>query len=319
MSVKIYFEDFKPNGNTINTIIPKEFGTGKMNQFSLNDGILFHRFDMTPKVDLLIENEFESEPIISMAYFVEGGIYYKNYEFKFEKYLKKDTLNVSFLNYENGSSIYKKDVPIKASHIVLQKGFIERYLLDFIDNETIDMLIKKDTKKTFFKNIANSVFDINTSTVLKELHHTPYTGNLEKLFITTKVYELIFNSFDLISKNTQEYISDQDMYYLNTTKDFIIKNLDKDLSLKQLAKISRSNENKLQKNFKSYFGQTVFDFILDHKMQKAKKLLLSSDYNINEISKEVGYKHQSNFSIAFTKRYGINPKEVLKSRKYYHF
>ena len=52
-------------------------------------------------------------------------------------------------------------------------------------------------------------------------------------------------------------------------------------------------------------------------MHKARDLLKNSDYNINEISNIVGYKYQGNFSLAFVKKFGIRPKDMLKSRSYH--
>jgi len=53
-------------------------------------------------------------------------------------------------------------------------------------------------------------------------------------------------------------------------------------------------------------------------MQKAKILLKESEYNINEIALLVGYSYAQNFSNAFLKRFGIRPKEIMKTRKYYY-
>ncbi len=53
-------------------------------------------------------------------------------------------------------------------------------------------------------------------------------------------------------------------------------------------------------------------------MIEAKRLLELSEYNINEIALKVGYRHSCNFTTAFLKRFGVRPKDVMKSRKYYY-
>ena len=53
-------------------------------------------------------------------------------------------------------------------------------------------------------------------------------------------------------------------------------------------------------------------------MQKAKELLSTGDYNIAEVSNIVGYKHQQSFTVAFTKYFKVNPKELVKSKTFYY-
>ncbi|MCH9812652.1 MAG: hypothetical protein K0U47_01775 [Epsilonproteobacteria bacterium] len=46
-------------------------------------------------------------------------------------------------------------------------------------------------------------------------------------------------------------------------------------------------------------------------------MLQDSYLNVNEISQQIGYKYTQNFSNAFYKRFGVRPKELMKSRNNY--
>lgn len=109
----------------------------------------------------------------------------------------------------------------------------------------------------------------------------------------------------------------KEIEYLDCVKNFILEHLEEDLSIKQLAKVGKTNENKLQQNFKKVFGVTVFGFILDKRMEKAKELLEIGEHSISQVAHFVGYRHQSNFTNAFFKKYGVLPKNVLKRQNYY--
>jgi AraC-like DNA-binding protein len=49
-------------------------------------------------------------------------------------------------------------------------------------------------------------------------------------------------------------------------------------------------------------------------MRHAYRLLESKQLPINAVAETVGYRHASNFSLAFNKYFGISPKQVARKR-----
>jgi len=317
LSFKLDVNKLQPDGETLTLNMPKNLAQGQIEQFWIDDEILLHKLNFTPKVNLLTENYFESESLLSITSFLSGELEYFNKEFNIRKYFKTNKINISMLNYDNCCNFYKKEVPIKAFNLVLTSKFIDNNI-DFFKNQKIIDTLKNGINKPYFNSLANNFIDIEILDLLKSIDHMAFDKDLKKLYIQSKVYEIIYQSLNFLNNLDNEYISQDDIYYLNIVKNYIVENIDTEFNLKQLAKTARTNENKLQKSFKIYFNKTVFDYILDCRMEKAKKLLETSDYNIGEVSKKVGYKYQSNFSIAFSKKFGILPKDLIKSRKYYY-
>jgi AraC-like DNA-binding protein len=67
------------------------------------------------------------------------------------------------------------------------------------------------------------------------------------------------------------------------------------------------NEFKLKHGFKEVFKNTVFGYLSDYKLLKAKELLADSSKDIKSISDELGYSSVQHFSNAFSKKFGISP------------
>ncbi len=88
--------------------------------------------------------------------------------------------------------------------------------------------------------------------------------------------------------------------------------------MKELARIVAINDLKLKVGFHKFFNETPYSVSVEGRLQESKKLLDSSELNINEISELVGYKYASNFTQAFLKKFGVLPKDLMKSRKYYY-
>ena len=73
------------------------------------------------------------------------------------------------------------------------------------------------------------------------------------------------------------------------------------------------NTKKLKEGFKQLYGQTVFSYLLDHKMEEARRMLDSQQYNVNEVGLKLGYITSSHFIAAFKKKFGTTPKKYLMS------
>ena len=63
------------------------------------------------------------------------------------------------------------------------------------------------------------------------------------------------------------------------------------------------------------YGDTVFGFLFEYKMERARQLLSGGSLNVNEVSAKVGYSAASHFISAFKKKFGITPKQYLTSSK----
>jgi AraC family transcriptional regulator len=53
-----------------------------------------------------------------------------------------------------------------------------------------------------------------------------------------------------------------------------------------------------------------YEYFQQHRMLRAKELLLRTELAVNRIGAELGYKNMSNFILAFRKVFHINPGEL---------
>ncbi len=78
------------------------------------------------------------------------------------------------------------------------------------------------------------------------------------------------------------------------------------------------NYNQLIEGFRQMFGQTPFEYLRILRLEKARDLITSREYNVTEAALEVGYLSQSHFTKAFRSRFGITPKALQKTTKKQH-
>lgn len=88
---------------------------------------------------------------------------------------------------------------------------------------------------------------------------------------------------------------------------YIEQNFQKEIKLEELLNITNSSKSKFCKDFKTYFGCTAFEKILEYRLSYAKQLLENSGYDIKEIAYTSGFNDTSYFCSCYKKKYGKSP------------
>jgi len=173
------------------------------------------------------------------------------------------------------------------------------------------------------KNLSNKKTNFKTQTLTQEIFNSPYDSALDKLFMEAKALELIHMELNGLFFEKQKSpsiikFSNQDKEAIYHAKEILRKNLSNIPSIKELARMVAINELKLKVGFRTFFNQTPYNVSLEYRLQESKKLLQTSEMSMGEIAEYIGYKYTTSFTKAFIKRFGISPKELIKTRKYYY-
>jgi AraC-like DNA-binding protein len=157
----------------------------------------------------------------------------------------------------------------------------------------------------------------NIKLILSQLTFKQSPQSLRSIYIKGKVFELLSYYFSSASESENEscpYIANEETASkIKRAKELIIKDMNNPPSLSDLAKEIGLNIKKLKTDFKEFYGVPVFTFLLNYKMELAKKLLLENQLNVNEIASHLGYSASSHFIAAFKRKFGITPKQFAKS------
>ena len=91
--------------------------------------------------------------------------------------------------------------------------------------------------------------------------------------------------------------------------EYLNEHLDEDIPHDVLAAKYRMHPGYLSRLFKQEMGETLSEFLLRIKSERAAELLKSGQYKVGEIASMVGYSASSYFSIMFKKYTGYSPRE----------
>lgn len=99
---------------------------------------------------------------------------------------------------------------------------------------------------------------------------------------------------------------------LEMLKNYIDRNLEKDISLEMLADLFQLSESYMSRLFKLQMGLTFKAYLKQVRMEKAKELLVSGNNKISDIARKTGYSSVQYFYLVFKQYYGFTPSELLK-------
>ena len=155
------------------------------------------------------------------------------------------------------------------------------------------------------------------SIVLQQIINANINSSVKELYIKGKVYELLSLHFQKEENANGEYcpflVDEQNVLKIRKAKEIIIARMTEPPSLQALASEIGLNLKKLKEGFKQIYGDTVYSFLFDYKMEHSRKLLETNQFNVNEVGLQVGYSTASHFIAAFKKKFGTTPKKYVQS------
>ncbi|WP_129715560.1 AraC family transcriptional regulator [Pedobacter sp. SYP-B3415] len=110
----------------------------------------------------------------------------------------------------------------------------------------------------------------------------------------------------------QGNITEDDVKKLWHAKQYMEEHMQAPPTLYELSRIVGLNDYKLKKEYKAFFGNTVFGHLFDTRMEKARSMLVSGRLPVGEIAYLVGYKNPQHFTAAFKKKYACLPGSLRK-------
>ena len=154
--------------------------------------------------------------------------------------------------------------------------------------------------------------------VISQLMSNVLHPSMEKLYVKAKVYELIalyFNKNNDADLQQCPFLADEEnVRKIRMAKDIVINRMLEPPTLESLAVEIDLPLKKLKEGFREIYGDTVFGFLLNHKLELARKHLLRGELNVHDVGLRVGYSTSSHFIAAFKKKYGVTPKKYLQAQ-----
>ena len=162
-------------------------------------------------------------------------------------------------------------------------------------------------------SLTPSMFEL-AGRLIDNPHQEPVLRLLYTEGVTLQLLCAAVQAFEDESGAAGKGYSDRELRSLNTARELLMTQLAPVPTIRQVAQAAGMKETTLKKAFKAVFGETMFDFSVRCRMQQAMQLVQEGRLSVAEISKSVGYAHQTSFATAFHSHFGVAPREVRPQR-----
>lgn len=155
--------------------------------------------------------------------------------------------------------------------------------------------------------------------ILHDIITCKLSGGFRSMFLESKALSLLLCFKKCSTKSEQECTSCKflskpfEKEKIHKAKEIILCNLNNPLTILELSVQIGINQCYLKKGFKEIYGTTVYDFIQEQRMLKAKLLLHTNQFSVSQVAEQIGFASQSSFSTAFKKFTGVFPSELQQN------
>lgn len=287
----------------------KNVARGTFNETFIEDGFFVLTYKNEHSQIQILEREIDSS-FIQFHFCTKGAA---DFVFNQGNYTLNITEDTSLLLYNP-----QRDLPI---HLELQPN---SWLVSFVisikkfhglfsrDANYITFLTEENKNKKYY---TDGKINPSMAVVLNQLINFSLHDSIKPLYFKGKVYELLslyFNRNEEADIEQCPFLVDEvNVSKLKKAKEIIIANMAEPPTLQELSETIGLSLKKLKEGFKQIYGDTVYGFLFDYKMEVARQLLESGDYNVNEVGLKVGYSTSSHFIAAFKKKFGTTPKKYI--------
>lgn len=240
------------------------------------------------------------------------------YELDEKSKLEQSTKGVQCTEYP---ATIKAEQEIKIVLINLNLSFLKSHFNPVFLNSTLpkinfDPEIEKEgiiLLTDYFQNIGNSLMEIFSSSF-------PLSKDKLKEYFLFRTYDALFRIL-FISKNYNINVRNKiryssiDIDRIFRAREILISDLENPPRINDLAKKVSLNTSKLKAGFKEIYKDTIYGYLSNYRLELTYNLILNEGLNVTEAATSIGYNSLSKFSIAFKKKFGINPSYLLKMRQ----
>jgi AraC-like DNA-binding protein len=185
--------------------------------------------------------------------------------------------------------------------------FSEKKLINFLSKYTNNVKPYKEEVPYFV--IENDAY---LASFISSLSATTFQKNsYSKALLSLKFEEIMLYLLAKYGTTFEYYLHSLIAKEISPFKNTVENNIASNLKIEEIAFLCNMSLSTFKRHFMVAYHEPPGKWFQDKRLQKAKEFLQKGNLKPSEIYLAVGYNNLSNFSIAFKKKFGISPTEVV--------
>ena len=188
------------------------------------------------------------------------------------------------------------------------------YIVFYFNISDVTNLI--DEKSNVFIENGISVFILECTNKIWEVReHSKLVRKVKEKMLYNKNSKKYY--VDDLNELSDILEDDKNLYSATSIKlaiQFITKNFNNNITLKDVADEVFLSQNYLSELFKKETGEGFYEFLSNYRVKRAKELLVTTNLKIYEVAESVGYNDSITFGRAFKKITGTTPNNFRNNK-----
>ncbi len=208
----------------------------------------------------------------------------------------------------------QKGTVMRCITIQLEKEWLGKYFRMEILEDVMQHYLSLKTASLNVESLDYEYKKLMSEVIELDRDHPTHMASIQN-----KIMSMVERFFNDLYKNRSQLV-----YQVRATGDDIerVRNIErvltKDLEcappLKALSKIAHMSPTKLKKLFKDMYGKPIYQYYQHYRMQKAREMLLTRTFSVNDVATTLGFASVGSFSNAFKKKFNNLPSTYLSQR-----
>ncbi len=221
----------------------------------------------------------------------------------------------ALFHFESGDEIAPAD-----SVIVYDKGTPQNYgiLEEYFSNDWIHF----DMTDSDLEMLSDMEIRLNTiiplgdikdlSQIVKMMYQEKYSANPIKERTLALYFELLCIKISEKIKCSGKIEASQNYLKLSAVRTGIYNHPERNMSVKDFAKLAMMSESYFMHLYKQFFGVSVVSDVINARVEHGKFLLSATDMTVSAVAFECGYKNDVQFMRQFKSVSGMTPGEYRR-------
>ena len=296
---------------------PDGIGNGFMYVMKFRPGLMLAIGNCELWENLTVSFEVKSSPFI-ITFSVPGNVWSTLGKGQGKKDLIMFNSGQSFISYLpewQGIAEYPARTPVRSVGIYIDPLLLNTFMEEQHDRIPTGMhdIVNGANEKHYHHSLTTTPA---ANLAVHQILSCPYHGHLKRLYLESKALELItYILAELVvgenGRNKTFPLQSGDIERVREARNVLISNMENPPSLLELSHQVGLNDYKLKIGFRQVFGTTVFGYLRECRMKRARLLFEERELNVAEVAFAIGYTHLGHFAAAFKKQFGIKPSSYL--------
>lgn len=291
-------------------IIPSDMGSGSIRRITLMPGmkLIVHRY--TLHQDFILNRVGIDAPndLVSVIFHSNEAAGSVDTGEKADPLSRSSAFAIQIASTDLNSQIrFPANTDIYFLVVGILKDVLKELLAIKKPNSVVQTILNADPGFLFYESMSVEIHKI-----VKQVTDAREDDELSNFYQRLKVQELLYLVFGKLQKRESQRhnaVHKEDVEKLELIRTAILSDLSVPPGLPELAKMAGFGETKMKDLFKQVFGDTIYNYYQQARMEEAAFLLKHGGLSVSETGYQLGFSNLSHFGRLFEKYHGVKPKK----------